>query len=141
MIVSIALFPTITFIVFGPLSLYLSQTNEFWFSIFDVLFTSSCLGIISFLTLFVLGLCLHGRFREFYICIIFGITLGLYIQGNYINVNYGILDGKSIDWNEYIEVGVINSVIWMFCIIMPFLFRVFCHFWYYFRTLYTGKLY
>ena len=44
-----------------------------------------------------MGLLLPPKLKEVYCCLLLGITLALYIQGNYVTTNYGVLDGEGID--------------------------------------------
>ena len=57
--------------------------------------------------------------RQGLAALLFGTGLALYIQGNFINADYGILDGRQIDWSKYSAIGAINIIIWVPLIIIP----------------------
>lgn len=111
--------------IFGPLVLYITNINEFWFSIADIWWIAALGGLVLFTLCFGISLVFKGKGKEIYICIIFGLALGFYIQGNFINVDYGVLDGESIDWNSYTGVAIANTIVWLICTASPFILRHF----------------
>ena len=112
-------FLTFTFCFFGPLELYLTNIHEFWFSILDILCIIIFAGVVFFLLLALVGVLLKGKPQDLFSCLIFGIALALYIQGNFINADYGVLDGTELNWdNTYYS--ILNTAIWAICIISPF---------------------
>ena len=60
------------------------------------------------------------KWREYYCCTLWGVAIGLYIQGNIVSTNYGTLDGR-IDWELYQGVGIWNTILWIACLALPFL--------------------
>lgn len=117
-LVCAASFLAFTFCVFGPLQMYITNADEFFFSIGDIWWICA----IAFLTLTALttaaGLLLKGGLRETYGCLLWGIALGLYIQGNFIITDYGAMDGRT-DWSAYEGVSLWNTALWLLCIITP----------------------
>lgn len=115
-----------TFFIFGPLQLFISNNNEFWFKLEHIL----PMIIISFLISLVLSttilIVLSQNIRKYIAAVIFGLGFALYIQGNFINFDYGVLDGTEIDWGSYGVLGALNTVIWLLCIFAPV---VLTHFW------------
>ena len=45
--------------------------------------------------------------------VLFVIGLALYIQGNYANIDYGVLDGREIVWGEYLVYAILDSAGWL----------------------------
>ena len=117
-------FLTCTFFIFGPIELYVSNITELWFSFGDVLWPSLLTFFIVSIFFFIIGVFLQGRWREYYICLLVGIGLALYIQGNFIRTDYGTLDGRAIQWENYKLTAVWNTLLWIFCIIAPFIGRI-----------------
>ena len=120
--------PTILFLVFtvflyGPLSVYLPNSEEMLFSISDVLkvVLPVSMGVLLVIVAFFL-LSSEQLFKPL-LLLLFGISLALYIQGNYIGSDYGtgVLDGTEIDWTQYRSYGILNSILWFGCIVLPFL--------------------
>ena len=110
------LFLLVTFFVFGPLSLYLTNVKEFWFGLPDVLRAVAVCSVIALLILLVVALVLPGKVNEWFICLLFGGTLALYIQGSFVNTDYGTLDGRPIDWSQYTGTAVWNTILWIICL-------------------------
>ena len=59
---------------------------------------------------------------NFVLKLLFGITLGMYVQGNYLNISYGsgVLDGTKIHWEYYTKYGLATTAVWIVCIAFPF---------------------
>jgi hypothetical protein len=115
---ALSLFFTFNLFVFGPLELYLTNINELWFSIGNLLPCVAISGIIVFIIIFCISY-LQKNSSRIYQCLIFGATLGFYIQGNLMNVTYGVLDGRTINWEHYASWGIINTFIWITCFGLP----------------------
>ncbi len=118
-----ALLVAVTFFVFGPIEIYISNMTELWFPIQDVLFPSILAGIAAFALLALVGFLLRGRWREWYCCLLTGVGIALYIQGNFLQTDYGVLDGREIPWEAYRTVAVWNTILWIVCIALPFVIR------------------
>ena len=118
----ICLFFMITLVFYGPLSLYLANSQEFWFNLKNVLHVIVPMSLISLVcsTLFLL---FTGKLGEFLTKLLLGITLGLYIQGTYINIKYGtgVMDGSAIEWGNYTKYGIIDTAVWVALILLPFI--------------------
>lgn len=48
---------------------------------------------------------------------VFALAVMLYAQGNLIGLDYGILDGRPIDWDGFRVGGMINSILWAVVVI------------------------
>lgn len=122
-IAAIAFFLT----VFVPLGTYLNNAQEF---IGTSLWTVVGLSILVFA-----GMCivLGGLFallrplglacRIVLVCLS-AVVIAFYVQGNLINLNYGVLDGHSIPWNTMVGKGIINTLVWV-GIVSAFLWFIF----------------
>lgn len=53
------------------------------------------------------------RVQAMLITLVAGLVFAAYAQGNLIGLNYGLLDGREIPWNEMVGVGILNSVAWL----------------------------
>ena len=115
------------FFLFGPLQLYISNITELWFPITDVLWPSLIVFVLAVAILFAVG-CLFCRWEKLFygfISLLWGLGLALYIQGNFIQTNYGILNGETIDWSAYGGMAVLNALLWAVCLALPFVLRAF----------------
>lgn len=111
-------------LIFAPLEIYYTNKNEFWFKIKDFLPITIVVSIVIliFLTLLLLILKKKDK-KQILIKAIFALTTGLYIQGNFLNFGYNVLDGSKIDWVSMIDKGLMNTAIWLLIIIFPYLFK------------------
>lgn len=100
--------------VFAPLEIYFSNIDEFWFGLTNLL---PIIGITFFvifgLLIFLLGIIYRkgGLYSKLY-CLFLGLFIGLYIQGNYIPRDYGVLDGQQIQWDQYDGYGTASIILW-----------------------------
>ena len=120
-LIAATLFLTFTFILYGPLTLFLSNAEDLWFTINDVyrvvipVFVALSAGLV------LIGCILPEKARRIFTKLLFGVALALYVQGTYINVNYGVLDGTEIDWSQYTGYAVWSTAVCVVCIALPFL--------------------
>ena len=114
-----ALLLAITFGVCGPIQLYLTNMQELWFSIGDIWWMCLLCGAILFLACVGVGMLLPKRIASYYGVLLFAVALGLYIQGNFFPTDYGVLDGREIQWDEYRGTAIVNTFFWLACIGVP----------------------
>ena len=114
---------TITLAIFGPIELYLTNINEFWFTFREFWWIVLLAGFALFTIFFAIGTLLRGKFRTIYTNLVIGLAFAFYVQGNWINTDYGVLDGKSIQWDEYSRLAIINTFIWIACLLLPFILQ------------------
>lgn len=121
-----------TLLVYGPLSLYVTGNDEMWFSFRSLLSPVIIVSLIGFVVMTLLLSLPKGSIHKILCCLVFGISLGLYIQCSFFNISYGsgVLDGSQIAWMDYTTYGAIDSAMWAACLAMPFaLFMVFKRSW------------
>ena len=118
-----------TFCIFGPFQIYLTNVSEVFFSFGDIWWVCALAALISGTVIIAIGLFLKGKMRGFYCCALWGLSLALYIQGNFVPTDYGTLDGK-INWEQYSGVGIWNTIFWLILLVLPFLLYKFApRFW------------
>lgn len=117
----INLFVSFSLFVFAPLELYLANYADFFFSLKVVIpYTLiCCLCAIVFLMLMDC-ICGHGKWYEWGKGILCAISLAMYIQGNFLPANYGLMDGTPIDWEKGFSVvyRMTNITAWVLIIII-----------------------
>lgn len=108
-----ALVPSLTLFLFGPLHLYYSNVQEWPFLISQVwhYLIAFALGSSIFMTLLVAFL----KPRVFRVAVVLIFMLGflLWFQGNILVWDYGVLDGRQIDWNKYVTRGYVDAIVWL----------------------------
>lgn len=107
------LFFVMTVTIFGPIELYFTNSGEFWFSFSDMLKAIAIIAGITLAALLILGFLLRGRGRDLYAALLFSVTVALYIQGNFANINYGVLDGKTVDWGAHPAYALLDTLGWI----------------------------
>lgn len=115
----VAVLISFTFFVAGPISLYVTNADEFWFPITQMLPGILILFVVvSALLTIVLSL-FGGDWFLRVLSITFGIGIALYVQGNFLVADYGLLNGADVDWNAFGEWAVVNTFIWIACVLIP----------------------
>lgn len=109
---SIALFVVIVCVV-GPFELFITNRSEFWFGLDEMLLIVGAMTGVAVVVLGAIGLLLRGKARACYTVVLFAVAVGLYLQSNFLNINYGLLDGKAIDWGSYGTYAIINTAVWI----------------------------
>ncbi len=106
--------------VTGAIDVYTANYNEFWFSFHQLL---PCI-ITSFVLVFVIavlvGVFLNGLYYKIYLSLLAVIALALYIQGNFLPNDFGVLDGRPINWSLYRPQLIVSTIVWCVCIIGSF---------------------
>ena len=108
----VALFFVLSVFVFGPYLIYLSNSEELFFSLGDLLVNTLPLALTVFAVICVAFLLIPKKFKKRYISALFAIAVILYFQGNYGSLffNAGVLDGTTINWNKYKAHIIINII-------------------------------
>lgn len=128
----VSAFFTFTLLVYGPLSLYVTGNDEMWFSFRSLLSPVTLVALGGFVVMTLLLSLPKGAIHKILCCLVFGVSLGLYIQCSFFNISYGsgVLDGSQIAWKDYTTYGAIDSAMWAACLALPFaLFMVFKRSW------------
>lgn len=109
---------TLYIIFFVSSEIYFNNTNEFSFSIIEIypyLLIQSALAALIF-SLFI------GYIGEKYFKLVISVLVALlfmsWIEGNLLYRDYGLLDGRQINWNSWKWWGYIDLSIWAIMIIV-----------------------
>ena len=109
-------------LIFAPLEIYYTNKSELWFNVKEFLPVILIVSLLTFLFLLLIIEKLNKK-RNVFINILFSLLLGLYIQGNFLNFGYGVLDGTEINWNSMIGKAIINTIVWIIILLIPFAFK------------------
>lgn len=110
------LFLTITYAIFAPSSLFLENINEFYIEYIVVAPVVFLPALILFAGIFSVGYLIPEKYLIFYTSLIFGVSLSIYVQMNFLNSKLPPLDGTEIAWNLYTKEAVISTVFWILCL-------------------------
>jgi len=109
-------FFSLTFLVFGPSTVYLTNANEFSYRYWDLFLAGVLLAAAISLSLAVLLLGLKTLSATVYekgLALIFAIGVLMWFQGNVLLWDYGPLDGRDIAWSTMTRRGYIDGAIWL----------------------------
>ena len=110
----------ITYFVYMPSVLFLGNVDEFSVDFSMVAPLIAIVSIAAFLLLVLVGFMLvWEKASRVYAALIFGIALGFYVQGNFLNPDFGVMNGANIAWENYTTASVISIAAWVVCIAGP----------------------
>jgi hypothetical protein len=84
--------------LFGPQTIYVGNVAEFSAPFWTLVRPLVVAGAVIVLALAAVGLLMPRKSSRHYIALLFGIGMALWIQGNFLVADYGVLDGGEIDW-------------------------------------------
>lgn len=107
---------------FVPMDIFLSNADEIAFPLKPLAAVMWIVTLSVFAVLFLVCVLTKGKANDIFRAAVFGISLGLYIQGNFLAVNMGTLDGSSYEvpvWK-----AAVNAVIWLLILATPFVILI-----------------
>ncbi len=113
------IFICFTCCIFAPFEIYLSNKGYFFFDGNEMIPFSLLLFLAAVTFLFVCFGLIYLVFKKgatVYSMSIWVVALALYVQGNLIPNDYGIMDGTPIEWNNYIKEGVLSVSVFLFIV-------------------------
>ena len=127
-ILPVIAFFALTLFVFGPGTVYLTNSVEFTNSYLDLLLVGLCLFLVFALAFRLIFLALQAigpGFLEKGLALLFGVAFLVWLQGNFLLWNYGPLDGRYIPWSSLKLNGYIDGGIWIGLLAAAFVFSPF----------------
>ncbi len=101
-----------TVLFFGPVEITASSADSLIFGLGDTALTAGVFSFVVFVFTSFLLAALRGRVFNYTVSVVFAVTLGSYIQGNFLSGKMGALTGDAISWNQYTGAMAINFLIW-----------------------------
>lgn len=104
--------------VFVPINAYVSNIQEFPAVRPEMLLSVAGLIFLFFALCLTmsLGLIRSRAVLSIALSSLIGLMIALYVQGNVINLDYGVLDGRTIPWEQMRTAGLLNTAVWMLAI-------------------------
>lgn len=111
--------------------LYFNNSGEFWFTFGQMAGTVLPAFAAAVVVLLLIGLVLPSRIRYIYLVLLFAVGIAMYIQGNILRTDFGLLNGEDIPWEEFSTDNTISIIMWFVVIVGVLLFallkkRLFC---------------
>jgi hypothetical protein len=112
-VVPAALVLVLQLFVFGPAALYVHNAPEFWTPLPRLLLLCAVPASVLLAGLVGLGAVLPARARPAYTVLLLAVAALLWIQGNLLVWDYGLLDGRPIAWGEHTWPNGADAVLWV----------------------------
>ncbi len=104
---------SLTLLFIGPSYLYFTNLLQIPYFYSDMVWVLAAGSIAAGAAVSLLLFGLRGRLHQRAVALVFALGLLLWIQGNILVWNYGVLDGREIIWSDYLLNGIIDSAIWI----------------------------
>ena len=102
--------------LFTPFTIYLGNTEEFSSSIWVVLRLLSIPALSLLIILVIVGWFFPARIKHHYAVVVAILGILVWFQGNVLVWDYGLIDGRSIDWSVVQWKGWVDLSIW--CVVL-----------------------
>lgn len=99
--------------LFAPFTLYTGNVDEFNVPLTSILEEYIWWACLALAGLPLPAMFLRGHRRTAWIAFLAALCVLLWLQGNILVWDYGVLDGRSIDWLDGLWRGVLDGAIWI----------------------------
>lgn len=123
----IYIFICFTVFIFAPCEIYFSSVDDIWFGIGDILpylLAGFVVAVVLAVALDLIGTKCAPLIWWNSLYVVFVLMIALYVQGNFLQNNYGELDGQAIDWSLYKSQGIISAVVFAAIMVAGIIFRL-----------------
>lgn len=107
-----AFIPVATVVLFITLAIYAGNTTEFASAYVDLLILYLPIAALLVILLMLPGLPLTVDGRARYVAFLNAISVLIWLQGNILVWQYGVLDGSKINWWDDAWRGILDAAIW-----------------------------
>lgn len=114
-----------SWIVFGPIDFYFRNAEGMSFTFGDLLPPILLLALGCWVLPTLLLSVLRGRLFDYVTCGVFAIGFASFVQRNFLNPSFPLMEGKEIIWADYYSQMAINVVVWLVLLSVPFVVRYF----------------
>ena len=90
-----------TYFIFAPAEQYMLNQSEMWFSLWGIVPQALLTFAVAMVVLCLIGYLLPVKMRRAMSAVLISLALCFYLQGNFLNADYGELDGRAILWQNY----------------------------------------
>ncbi|MBL4620942.1 MAG: sulfatase-like hydrolase/transferase [Immundisolibacteraceae bacterium] len=98
--------------VLTPLGIYLGNSGEFITPLLKLLAWWALPSIVTLLVLVVVGIVIPASWHQPYIVLLANLSLLIWFQSSLLVWDYGLLDGRNIEWASFVWRGWIDGTIW-----------------------------
>jgi Sulfatase len=109
--------------IFIPFYIYKGNVDEYDLSFFDLFQALLIPSVLLSFILIVIGLLLRENAYRRFLSLLFVFALLLWLQGNILVWDYGLLNGESIIWNTLGWRGWIDGAVWALLLVIGYMYR------------------
>jgi len=110
---AIAAIPVANLVCFATFAIFAGNAREFAGSYPDLIAIILPYGLLLTAALAVPGLLLKDPARPRYESLLCALAVLLWVQGNILVWNYGVFDGRSINWLDGAWRGIVDTALWL----------------------------
>ncbi len=110
-----------TFCLFQPLEVFIKNNSFLPFGIKTLTPSLILLALGVFVGLGAVLTLLRGKIHNAFVSLSVGFLICGYLQCNLLNIDHGTLDGSNVSWHDYRVKTVLNLILWVVLILLPFL--------------------
>lgn len=111
-----SIFLSVTVCLFAPFEMYISNKDEMWFKLSAFWWMPVVLCMLAIIGSCAIGFLFKGVAKRIYAALLFTTALCVYIQGNFLNIDLGVMNGGAIVWSEYFFQVMIRLTVWILII-------------------------
>ena len=113
-----------TLCIFAPVDLYLTSAEDLWFSLEDLILWLAAAGAAILIAVTLLSWLLPQKLSVAFRAAVYACSFLAWLQGNVLILDYGVLDGRKIDWSSYRQPIILDTLLWL-AVITLFIFLMF----------------
>lgn len=118
---------SLTLFLFGPSYLFFTNISEFPYLFSNVWYLFVAISLLCTLLISAVFMILKPSIHQKAVSLLFAFGFLLWFQGNILVLDYGLLNGKEIIWNDYKVYGIVNTVVWVVILTIAFIKRAFVY--------------
>ena len=108
-----------SFLVIGLLDLYMNNVGMFPFTMGTLAGPMLVTALLCFAAMTLLLSLTRGRYFDVLLSLVLGLLLAGYMQGNFLNISMGELNGDAIDWGKYAVHSTVNAAVFTLIFLLP----------------------
>ena len=110
---------TFFILVYAPLEIIVTNIDEFWFELSSAIaICASVFIILSTFLYFGFAFVKNERLLGVMRVILLSVLLSTFLQGDFLNIDFGVLNGADIEWRNYAGRMVLDIAIWALVLIV-----------------------
>jgi hypothetical protein len=109
----VAAFFSLTLFFFGPAQIIFTNINEFHFSVAGILCFLIGLALVGMQSGMLLLTIMPKTISDKILTFLLAVAVLLWLQGNILVWDYGLMDGHDILWGEKTFLGLIDTTVWI----------------------------